>query len=108
VNAVAKSRYKLLIVDDEHIIVDTFTLAEIFAAHNYEVRSVRTAEQVLKTISLWLPDVAIIDKMNGIDFAALLTRQCLGCGCLLFSNQRLTANLLVEAECKGCSFKRSH
>jgi len=99
--------YRVLIVDDERTIADTLSL--IFSASSYETRATYSAEQALKTIAEWSPDLAIIDVvlplMNGIDLATLLTAQCPDCRLLLFSGQSLTADLLAEAATRGYAFE---
>ena len=100
------SHHKVLIVDDERTISDT--LALIFSNGGYETRAAYSAEQAIKIITSWLPDLTIIDvilpQMNGIDLAILLTAQCPACRLLLFSGQHLTVDLLADAVKRGYKF----
>jgi DNA-binding NtrC family response regulator len=103
---VGVSRHKVLIVDDERTIADTFAL--IFSGGGYETRTAYTAEQSIEIIAEWLPDLAIIDvvlpQMNGIDLAILLRTQCPACRLMLMSGQWITGDLLAEAAKKGYKF----
>jgi DNA-binding NtrC family response regulator len=97
---------KVLIVDDEVPIADS--LAMIFAAKRFEVRAAYSAEQAVDIISVWHPDLAILDvilpRMNGIDLAILIRSSYPSCRIILFSGNANTAPLLEEAAKKGHSF----
>lgn len=90
---------KVLVVDDEHAIADTF--AEIFRYAGYEARPAYTAETALEDAKQWQPDVAIIDvilpAMNGLGLAAALEIYCPRCQVLMFSGQEATPSLLAAA-----------
>jgi DNA-binding NtrC family response regulator len=98
--------FKVLIIDDERTIADTF--AQIFSGSGFETRSAYSAEQVLEIVVEWSPDLAIIDvllpQMNGVDLAIVLTTQCPACRLLLFSGQAVTDDLVAEAATKGYNF----
>jgi CheY-like chemotaxis protein len=100
------SNSKVLFVDDEETVANT--LALIFSQKGYDTLAAHSAEQALKMIAEWPPDLAILDvvlpKMNGIDLAILLTQKWPDCRVLLFSGQALTSDLLAEAEKKGYTF----
>lgn len=99
-------RHKVLIVEDERMIADTF--AEIFSRVGYETRTAYTAEQSIEIMAEWLPDLAIIDvvlpQMNGIDLAILLRTRCPACRLMLLSGDEITSDLLDEAAKKGYKF----
>ena len=97
---------KVLIVDDEVPIADS--LAMIFASHRFDVRVAYSAESAIEIISLWQPDLAILDVilpgMNGIDLAIATRENYLSCRIILFSGNADTSSLLEEAAKKGYSF----
>jgi CheY-like chemotaxis protein len=98
---------RILIVDDEVVIADT--LAQIFSIHGQRVRVAYSAEQAIKLIEGWKPDLAILDvvlpQMNGIDLAIFLRENHPSCQMLLFSGQIITAALAAEAARKGHDFE---
>jgi DNA-binding NtrC family response regulator len=97
---------KVLIVDDEVPIADS--LAMIFASHRFDVRVAYSAESAIEIISLWQPDLAILDVilpgMNGIDLAIATRENYPSCRIILFSGNADTSSLLEEAAKKGYSF----
>ena len=103
----AKSRFRILVVDDEVAIADT--LAMILALQRYEVRTAYSAEQAIEILSQWRPDVAVLDvvlpAMNGIDLAIVTKANHPFCSILLFSGHSNTGLLLEEAAKKGHNFE---
>ena len=97
---------KILIVDDEVPIADS--LAMIFASRRYDVRVAYSAESAIEVISLWQPDLAILDVilpgMNGIDLAIATRVNYPSCRIILFSGNANTGQLLEQAAKKGYSF----
>jgi DNA-binding NtrC family response regulator len=97
---------KVLIVDDEVPIADS--LAMIFAARGFDVRATYSAESAIEVISLWQPDLAILDVilpgMNGIDLAIATRTNYPSCRIILFSGNADTSTLLEQAARKGYSF----
>jgi two-component system OmpR family response regulator len=91
--------FKVLIVDDEHTIADTFV--EIFAHAGYAARAAYSAEAALAEAREWNPHAAIIDvvlpAMNGLGLAAALEVYCPECQILFFSGQETTPELLRAA-----------
>ena len=90
---------KVLVVDDEHAIADTFV--EIFRYAGYDARAAYSAETALEEAKDWHPDVAIIDvilpAMNGLGLAAALEIYSPACQVLMFSGQEATPSLLAAA-----------
>ena len=90
---------KILIVDDERNITDTFVT--IFTQTRYDARGAYSAEQALELIQTWAPDLAVIDiclpKMNGIQFALLLKAQLPRCRLTIFSGHTGGLELLEPA-----------
>jgi DNA-binding NtrC family response regulator len=97
---------RVLIVDDEVSIADS--LALIFASRRYEVRVAYSAESAIEVISMWQPDLAILDVilpgMNGIDLAIATRTNYPSCRIILFSGNANTSLLLEEASRKGYFF----
>ncbi|HEY1808468.1 MAG TPA: response regulator [Acidobacteriaceae bacterium] len=97
----------ILIVDDEPAITETLSL--IFSGHGYEVRAAHSADEAIETISVWEPDLAILDvnlpHMNGIDLAMVLQANRPACRLVLFSGHPGTQALMEEAAKKGNSFE---
>jgi CheY-like chemotaxis protein len=94
---------RLMIVDDERIIADT--LATIFLHAGYEARAVYSAEDALKLVDSWIPDLALLDVqlpgMNGIDLAIRLKAEHPGCRITLFSGFASTVDLVEKAREDG-------
>lgn len=90
---------RVLVVDDEHAIADTFV--EIFAYAGYHAKAAYSAETALEEAKEWHPDVAIVDvilpAMNGLGLAAALEIYCPDCQVLMFSGQEATPALLAAA-----------
>ena len=98
---------RILIVEDEKVVADT--LGQILAANGYEIRIVYSAEDAISLISMWSPDVAILDvmlpKMNGIDLALVLRENLPHCHALLFSGQPSVEVLMQKAKDEGHRFE---
>jgi DNA-binding NtrC family response regulator len=96
VNSTAR---KILILDDETTIAETLEM--IFRGCGYETRIAFSAEQAIDTISVWQPDLAIVDvmlpHMNGIEFGTVLKSNYPECQVLLVSGHPGTAELLEVA-----------
>jgi CheY-like chemotaxis protein len=97
---------RVLFVDDEETVANT--LALIFSQRGYDTQAAYSAEQALKMVEEWAPDLAILDVvlpgMSGIDLAILLTEKWPDCRILLLSGQALTSDLLAGAAKKGYTF----
>ena len=91
--------FKVLIVDDERAIADTFV--EIFAHAGYAARCAYSAETGLAEAREWNPHAAIIDVMlpgiNGVGLGTALEIYCPDCQILFFSGQQTTPELLRAA-----------
>jgi DNA-binding response OmpR family regulator len=97
---------KVLIVDDEKAITDTFVM--IFELQGYEAKPAYSAEEALSLLDQWKPALAIIDvmlpKMNGIDLAIAMESLCPAVRVLLISGQTATADLLAGYGEQGRKF----
>jgi DNA-binding NtrC family response regulator len=100
-------KFRVLIVDDEHVIAETLLL--IFGHAGYETRLAYSAEAAVEIAKEWMPHLAVIDvvlpKMTGIDFAILLRALCPGCKTLLFSGQTVATDMLITAQAQGYAFE---
>ena len=98
-------RYKILVVDDEQAIADTFV--EILGHAGYNAKARYAAEAALTLAREWYPHVAIVDiilpLMNGLGLAAALEIYCPETRILFFSGERATLTLLEAA-----SLERDH
>ena len=98
--------HKVLIVDDERVIADS--LVAIFSANGHEARAAYSAEDAIEKMSVWRPELAIIDVclplMNGIELAVIIQASDPECHCTLFSGQASTWDLLEEARHEGHDF----
>lgn len=98
---------KILIVEDERVIADT--LGQILSAHGYEIRVAYSAEQAIRELAGWCPDLAILDvmlpEMNGIDLAVVLKKKLAKCHVLLFSGQPSVEALIQKAKIDGHEFE---
>jgi CheY-like chemotaxis protein len=99
--------FRILVVDDERIIADT--LAHIFSTAGYDARPAYSAEEALRIIPQWLPQLAIFDVflpgLNGIELAIIVRDQYADIKVLLFSGRAGTTNLLEEAQRNGYEFE---
>jgi CheY-like chemotaxis protein len=98
--------FKILIVDDEKAIADS--LAMVLSTRPYETRIAYSAEDAIEILSVWQPEVAILDvilpRMNGIDLAIVVRENYPRCNVLLFSGQPDAGLILEEALKKGYAF----
>jgi CheY-like chemotaxis protein len=102
-----RSRFRILVVDDEVAIADTLEM--ILAIQRYDVRTAYSAEQAIEILSEWRPDIAIFDvvlpAMNGIDLGIVTRANHPACNIILFSGHSNTGLLLEEAARKGHQFE---
>ncbi|PYX94063.1 MAG: response regulator [Acidobacteria bacterium] len=102
-----KSKPKVLVVDDEHVIADT--LAIILNQSGYEATAVYTGKGAVESARAHKPELIISDvimpDMNGIEAAIKIREFLPGCKILLFSGQAATADLLEMARNQGHEFE---
>ena len=86
---------KILIVDDEHSIVDS--LSDIIGSAGYDVLSAYSGEEALAKASQFCPEILLSDvlmpKMHGFELALEIKKICPDCHLLFFSGQAATAQL---------------
>ncbi len=102
-----KSKPKVLVVDDEHVIADT--LAMILNQSGFEARAIYSGEGALELAPTFAPDMLISDvimaDLNGIDAAIRIRTLLPKIKILLFSGQAATADLLEKARAQGYEFE---
>jgi DNA-binding response OmpR family regulator len=103
----SKSKPKVLVVDDEHVIADT--LAMILSQSGFDARAIYSGEGAVELASTFEPDMLISDvimaDLNGIDAAIRMRALLPNIKILLFSGQAATADLLEKARTKGYEFE---
>lgn len=103
----AKSKSKILVVDDERVIADT--LAMILSQSGFDARAVYSGEGAVELASTFEPDMLISDvimaDLNGIDAAIRIRALLPKIKILLFSGQAATADLLEKARAQGYEFE---
>lgn len=86
---------KILVVDDEHAIVDS--LYEIIQSAGYEVIKAYSGMEAISAVASQCPSILLTDVlmpiMNGFDVALKVKKLCPDCRLLLFSGQAATAEL---------------
>jgi DNA-binding NtrC family response regulator len=101
------SKFRILIVDDEHNIADTLVI--VFRIKGHEAMAAYSAESAVESVESFEPDIVLSDvimgKMTGVDLAIYLSRARPECKVVLFSGQTATAPLLAEASRKGHDFR---
>jgi CheY-like chemotaxis protein len=104
--AIAPTRSRVLVVDDERLIADT--VAQILNIHGYDAFSAYNGTDALKLAESFRPDYLLTDVMmpvmNGIDLALKLEKLLPGIKILLFSGQAGTNALLQRRQVDGQHF----
>lgn len=97
---------RVLVVDDETIIANTFAL--ILDGHGFQAKATYSAEQALDLLVEFAPDFLISDvvmyAMTGIDLAVYVTVHHPTCRVLLISGHTATSELLNTQVPPGMSF----
>jgi CheY-like chemotaxis protein len=101
------AKKRVLIVDDEKVI--TMTLAWIFKGKGYETATAYSAEEAMRLLGEWIPQLAILDVslpgMNGVDLAIHIRGRCPDCQLLLISGKPDSMEALNRAEGNGHSLE---
>lgn len=86
---------RILVVDDEHSIVESLT--EIIQFAGYEVLSAHSGNEAIAKASESCPNILLSDvlmpAMNGFELAIEIKRLCPNCRLMFFSGQAATAQL---------------
>jgi CheY-like chemotaxis protein len=101
-----KSRPKILVVDDQKLIVDT--IAEILEGAGFEVAIACDAWAALELAASFEPERILSDilmpGMNGVEFAIAMRKMYPSVKILLFSGQAGISEILDRAEEQGYKF----
>jgi CheY-like chemotaxis protein len=94
---------RILIVEDDRSVAQTMAL--LLSEREYDVKSVRSAEEGFSAFEVWQPDLAILDvflpDQNGVEMAIALRSEYPGLKILLFSGVPDTQALLEQARRRG-------
>ena len=105
--AKTSTKSKVLVADDERVIVDTLVI--ILNRSGFEATAVYSGEGAVEIAEELRPDMLISDvimaDMNGIDAAIQIRKILPDCKVLLFSGQAATADLLERASTQGYEFE---
>lgn len=102
-----RSRRKVLIVDDQRLIVDT--IAEILEGAGFQAVPVYDPWEALDTAARSQPDYLLTDvlmpRMNGVELAIAIRKMYPTVKILLFSGQAGISEILLEAQKRGYEFE---
>lgn len=98
---------QILVVDDETVIADTFTL--ILNMNGGRAQAAYSAEAALQVAQELRPDILISDVvmggMSGVELAMRLSTELPGCRLILISGQSANSDLPAETAKKGYRFE---
>ncbi len=103
----ARTRMRVLVVDDEPLIAQTVTA--ILNAHGFEAVEALSGEDALEVARGFQPDIVLSDvlmpRMTGVDLGVRLRGEFPQTRVLLFSGQAATSELMRRAEEQGYHFE---
>lgn len=106
-NSQVRTRLRVLVADDEHLIADT--LARILSDHGFEASAVYSGAEAVELVDGWQPNVFLSDVImpgiTGIEAAIRIRARIPNCRVLLLSGQAATSNLLKEGSARGHAFE---
>jgi CheY-like chemotaxis protein len=98
---------RVLVVDDEHLIADTFVA--ILNQAGFESTAVYSGADAVREAFRWRPDLVISDvgmpDVNGVDASIQIQKALPACKIFLFSGQFESAELLHQAKASGYDFE---
>ena len=104
---VEKTKTRVLVVDNEHMIADT--LALILRQNGLDATVAYSGEEAVEKALTLRPEIVLSDiimgAMNGLEAAILICEALPECKVLLFSGQPATADLLREERFHGRGFE---
>jgi CheY-like chemotaxis protein len=102
-----RSRLKVLVVDDQRLIVDT--IAEILEGAGFEAIPVYDPWEALDVAARSQPDYLLTDvlmpRMNGVELAIAIRKMYPTVKILLFSGQAGISEILLEGQRRGFEFE---
>lgn len=97
----------ILVVDDETVIADTFTM--ILNRNGARAQAVYSAEAALEVAQELKPDILISDivmgGMSGVELAMRLSTELPGCRLILISGQSANSDLPAQTAQQGYRFE---
>jgi CheY-like chemotaxis protein len=101
------SRPKVLVVDDERLIVDT--IAEILSRAGFDVAAAYDGWGAVEAASHFRPDYLLSDvlmpRMNGVELAIAIRKMHPAAKILLFSGQAGISDILLSGQQQGLKFQ---
>lgn len=102
-----RSRRKVMVVDDQRLIVDT--IAEILERAGFEVIPAYDPWEALEAAARFEPDHLLTDvlmpRMNGVDLAIAVRKMYPAVKILLFSGQAGISEILLDGQRRGYEFE---
>ena len=102
-----RTRRKVLVVDDQRLIVDT--IAEILEDAGFEVLPAYDPWEALEAAARFQPDHLLTDvlmpRMNGVDLAIAVRKMYPAIKILLFSGQAGISEILLDGQRRGYEFE---
>jgi len=106
-NETERNRRKVLVVDDQKLIVDT--IAEILEEAGFYVMAAYDGWTALEAASRLRPDYLLSDvlmpRMNGVELAIAIRKMHPGTRIMLFSGQAGISEILLEGQRQGFEFE---
>jgi CheY-like chemotaxis protein len=101
------SRPKILVVDDERLIVDT--IVQILEGEGFDVVAAYDGWEALQNAGRFRPDYLLSDvlmpKMNGVELAIAIQKMHPATKILLFSGQAGISELLLSGQRQGLKYE---
>ena len=98
---------KIIVVDDEPIIVDT--LVDILIGEGHEALAVSNGKSAIEWAGMVRPDAVVTDVvmpgLNGVETAKEIRRLLPSCRIILFSGQAASTDLVSKARAEGYIFE---
>jgi CheY-like chemotaxis protein len=102
-----RGRRKVLVVDDQRLIVDT--IAEILEGAGFDVIPVYDPWEALEAAARFQPDHLLTDvlmpRMNGVELAIAVRKMYPAVKILLFSGQAGISEILLDGQRRGYEFE---
>lgn len=98
---------KIIVVDDEPIIVDT--LVDILTGEGHEALAVSDGRSAIQWAGMVRPDAVVTDVvmpgLNGVETAKEIRKILPSCRIILFSGQAASTDLVSKARAEGYIFE---
>lgn len=98
---------KIIVVDDEPIIVDT--LVDILTGEGHEALAVSNGKSAIEWAGMVRPDAVVTDVvmpgLNGVETAKAIRKLLPSCRIILFSGQAASTDLVSKARAEGYIFE---